>query len=202
MRPDDPECLVSSWIRSCRPDLRAHSTSGSDAGVAVAGLQVQVLATARAKSLAVFLAERAAGQGEKHLFAHDILKRETALFIIADFGLVEGNCALAGVGVGGLRAEDEVEVAGERGGDGLDAAGAEQLKVALVGGAQADVGDLLAVAAVFDDEVGAAGDRQRADLGDVGGVVERAGRDGFGEEERLLFELEGSDEHDIKGRAM
>jgi hypothetical protein len=80
-------------------------------GVAVAGCEVQVLATARAKSLAVFLAERAAGQGEKHLFAHDILKRKTALFIIADFGLVRGNGSLAGVGVGGLRAEDQVEAA-------------------------------------------------------------------------------------------
>jgi hypothetical protein len=156
------------------------------------------LATARAKSFAVFFAERAAGQGEKHLFAHDIFKRETALFIIADFGLVEGNGALAGLCVCGLGAEDEVEVAGERGGDGFDAAGAEEFEVALVGGAQADVGDLLAVTAVFDDEVGAAGDGERADLGDVGGVVERAGKDGFREEEGLFFELEGGDEHTLR----
>jgi len=171
-------------------------------GVAVAGFEVQVLATARAKSLAVFLAERAGGQGEKHLFAHDILKQKSTLFIIPDFGLVEGDCALTGLGIGGLGAEDEVEVAGERRGDGLDAAGAEELEIALVGGAEADVGDLLTVAAVFDDEVGAAGDRKRSNLGDVGGVVEHAGGDGFREEERFLFELERGDKHVFKGRAL
>ena len=112
---------------------------------------------------------RACGrQGEEHLFAHDIFKGKSALFIVPDFGLVEGNCAFAGLGVGGLGAEDEVEVAAERGADGLDAAGAEELEVAGEGGADADVGDLLVVAAVFDDEVGAAGDGEGADLGDVG----------------------------------
>ena len=38
-------------------------------------------------------------------------------------------------------------------------------------------------------------DGEGADLLDVGGVVERAGGNGFGEEERLLFELEGGDQH-------
>ena len=131
---------------------------GVGRGFAVAGLLVQVLAAARAKSFAVFFAEGAAGQGEKHLFTHNIFKRETALLIIADFGLILRNRPLAGVGVGGLRSEDEVEAASEGGGDGFDAASAEEFEVALVGGAQADVGDLLPVAAVFDDEVGAPGD--------------------------------------------
>ena len=58
------------------------------------------------------------GQGEKHLFAHDILKRETALFIVTDFGLVGRDGTLAWVGVCGLRTEDEVEVAGELRGTG------------------------------------------------------------------------------------
>ncbi len=148
-------------------------------------LEVQVLATARAKSFAVFFAERAGGQGEKHLFAHNIFKRETALLIVADFGLIVRNGPFTGVGVGGLRAEDEVELAGERGGDRLDTAGAEEFEVAMVRSAQADVGDLFAMAAVLDDEVGAASDGKRAGLRDVGGVVQRAHGDGFVEEERL-----------------
>jgi hypothetical protein len=171
-------------------------------GVAGAGCEVKVLATARTKSLAVFFAERAGGQGEKHLFAHDIFKRETALLIVTDFSLVGCDGAFTGVGVGGLWAEDEVELAGERSGDGLDTARAEELEVAMVGGAQADVRDLLAVAAVLDDEVGAASDGKRAGLSDVGSVVQRAHGDGFVEEERLDFELKGSDEHEVKGRAM
>ena len=65
----------------------------------------------------------------------------------------------------------------------------------MVRGAEADVRDLLAVAAMLDDEVGAAGDRQRADLSDVRSVFERAGRDGFVEEEGFFFELERGDEH-------
>jgi hypothetical protein len=37
---------------------------------------------------------------------------------------------------------------------------------------------------------------------DVGSVVERALGDGFVEEERFDFELKGSDEHEVKRRAM
>ena len=61
---------------------------------------------------------------------------------------------------------------------------------------------LFAVAAVLQDEVSATDDGKRANLRDVGGVVERAGRNGFVEKERFLFELERSDEHVVKRRAM
>jgi hypothetical protein len=90
----------------------------------------------------------------------------------------------------------------DRRGHGLDATGAEQLEVAVVGRAQADVGDMLAVAAMLDDEIGAAGDGQRTNLGNIRGIVERAGRDGFIEQERFFFELKGSDEHAVNVRAM
>ena len=109
-----------------------------------------------------------------------------------------GSGSEAGRSVGpGDAAEGEA-----RRGHGLDATGAEQLEVAVVGRAQADVGDMLAVAAMLDDEIGAAGDGQGTNLGDVGGIVERAGRDGFIEQERFFFELKGSDEHVVNVRAM
>jgi hypothetical protein len=158
-------------------------------GFAITGCEVQVLATARTKSLAVFFAERAGGQGEKHLFAHDILKRETTFIIITDFGLVWGDGALAGLCIGGLGAKDEVELSADRSGNRLDTSRAEQFKVSMVGSADANVGDVLAVTAVLDDEVGAPDDGQRANLRDVWGVVERAGGDRFVEEERPVFEL-------------
>ena len=86
-----------------------------------------------------------------------------------------------GIGFGGT--EDEVEVTGEGLGDGLDAAGAEDLEVALVGGAEADVVDLRVGAALFaavlDEEVGLAFYRERRDLADVGGVFEESGSDGL-----------------------
>jgi hypothetical protein len=61
---------------------------------------------------------------------------------------------------------------------------------------------MLAVAAMLDDEIGAAGDGQRTNLGNIRGIVERAGRDGFIEQERFFFELKGSDEHVVNVRAM
>jgi hypothetical protein len=150
-------------------------------GFAITGCEVQVLATARTKSLAVFFAERAGG--------HDILKRETTFIIITDFGLVWGDGALAGLCIGGLGAKDEVELSADRSGNRLDTSRAEQFKVSMVGSADANVGDVLAVTAVLDDEVGAPDDGQRANLRDVWGVVERAGGDRFVEEERPVFEL-------------
>jgi len=55
---------------------------------------------------------------------------------------------------------------------------------------------------VLDKEIGAANHGKRANLRDVGSVVERALRDGFVEEERFYFELKGGNEHNVKGRAM
>ncbi len=49
------------------------------------------------------------------------------------------------------------------------------------------------------EEVGDAFDGQGADLADVGGVVEHAGSDGFVELKGLVDELEGGDQHTIKG---
>ena len=103
-----------------------------------------------------------------------------------------GNQAGRSVGPGDA-AEGE-----DRRGHGLDATGAEQLEVAVVGRAQADVGDMLAVAAMLDDEIGAAGDGQRTNLGNIRGIVERAGRDGFIEQERFFFELERGDDHALR----
>jgi hypothetical protein len=144
---------------------------------AVACTGVQVLPAVDAKSLAVLLAERTPGQGEQHLFPHDVLEQQTVLSIIPYFGLIFSNCAFSWLGVGVFRAEEEVEVAGERDGDRLDAAGAEDFEVALVIGADADVFDDLLGAAVFGDEVSFAFDGERAYLAGVGSVVDGAGRD-------------------------
>jgi hypothetical protein len=159
------------------------------------GGAVQILTTAGAKSFAVRRAERAAGQGEQHLFAHDILKQKTALFIIPDFCLVDGNCALAGFGVGGLGAEDKVEVAVDGDGDGLDAAGAEDLELAFVGGTEADIVDVFVMAAMFDEQVGAALDGEGTNLADVDGVVDHPGSDGLVDDKRLFFEIERGYQH-------
>ena len=193
---------TAEWCRSlyllgldCAGQPRKRSPPRIGGGFAFAGSCVQVLAAARAKSFAVRIAECAAGQGEKHLFPHDVFKRKTALFIIADFSLICGDRSLPGIGVGPCRAKDEVEVAFDGSMDRFETPGAELVEIPLVGGAEADVGDLVVVAAVLDDEVGAAGDGHGADLGDVWGVFERTGGDGFVEEERFLLELERGDEH-------
>ena len=142
-----------------------------------------------AKSLAVLLAERTPGQGEQHLFPHDVLEQQTVLSIIPYFGLIFGDGAFSGFGVGVFGAEEEVEAAGERDGNGFDAAGAEDFEVALVIGADADVFDDLLGAAVFDEEVGFAVDGERAYLAGVGSVVDGAGGDGLVEEEGVILQV-------------
>lgn len=166
--------------------------------VAGALCKIQILTTAGAKPLAVRLAEGTSWQGEQHLLAYHILKQKTALLIIPYFGLIFGNCVLAGGGIGGFGAKDEVEVAGEWGGDGLDAAGAEYLELSAKLGPEADVVDVGVGAAVLDEEVGQPFDGERAYLVDVGGVVQGTGGDGFIELERLINELERGNQHVLR----
>jgi hypothetical protein len=148
--------------------------------------KIQILTTAGTKPLAVRFAEGTTWQGEQHLLTHHILEQKTALLIIPYFGLVFRNCVLSGDGVGVFGAEDEVEIALEGGVNGLDAAGAEDLEVALVGCADADVVDVRVGGAVLDEEVGLALDGQWAYLVDVGGVVQGTGSEGFVEVEGLV----------------
>jgi hypothetical protein len=193
------DSLLLDFDRTCQsrkripPGISRSLITGADGAV-------QVLATVWAKSFAVRRAERAAGQGEKHLFAHDVFKQKTTLFIIPDFCLVYGNCAFSGFGIGTLRAEDEVELPGHGDGDGFDAAGAEDLEVAMEGGAEADVVDKFMGATVLDEEIRAAIDGKVAGLMDICGVVDGAGRDRFVELEGISFEVERSDEHIFKGK--
>ena len=63
-------------------------------------LGVPVSAAARAEPFAVFHAQGSGRQGQKHLFAQNILKQETVLLIITDFGLVRRDGALGGGGIG------------------------------------------------------------------------------------------------------
>jgi hypothetical protein len=141
--------------------------------------KIQILTTAGTKPLAVRFAEGTTWQGEQHLLTHHILEQKTALLIIPYFGLVFRNCVLAGDGIGAFRAEDEVEIALERGGDGLDAAGAENLEVSGVGGSEADVVDVGVGGTMLDEKIGLAFDGELVQLVDVRGVVQDAGGDGF-----------------------
>jgi len=152
--------------------------------IAGALCKIQILTTAGAKSLAVRFAEGTTWQGEQHLLTHHILEQKTALLIIPYFGLIFSNCVFAGDGIGAFGAEDEVEMSFERGRDGFDAAGAEDLEVAGVGGADADVVDVGVGGAVLDEEVGLTFDGEWTYLMDVRGVVE--GGEGFVEVEGLV----------------
>lgn len=153
---------------------------------------VAVCATVRAKALAVLPAERAIGQGKEHLLAHDIFQTEAALFIIPDFGLGfgDGSFALFGVDAGG--AEDEVEVFFDGACDGIEAASAEKFEVAVEVGADADVVDDVAGAAVFFDAFGGALDVKWAGLADVEGVVDGAGR-------KVFVDVQGDGDEVLRG---
>ena len=160
---------------------------------AVAGSVVQVFSAGGAEAFAMFAAERPSGQGKEHLLPHDILQQQAGGSIIPYFGLVFCDGALAGFGVGGLGAEEEVETAGERDLDGLDATCAEDLEGALIVGADADVLDDFLGSAMLDDEVGFALDGERAELAGVGSVVDGLGSDLLVEFEGFVLELERGD---------
>lgn len=164
-----------------------------------ADCEVLVLTTTRAEALTVRFAEGSSGQGQQHLLAHDVLEQKTALFIIPDFSLICGNCVFAHLAIGFGRAEDEVELASDGLGDWFNAASTEDLEVAVVGGAQANVVDLGAsaalFAAVFDKEIGLSLDGQWGDLADVGAVVQRAGSDGLVDLEGFVEELGRGNDH-------
>jgi hypothetical protein len=109
---------------------------------------------------------------------------------------------LAGCGVDPGWPEDEVEVPGYGLGNRLDAAGAEDLELALVGGAEADVLDLGVRATLFvvvlDDEVGLTLYGQWRYLACVLAVVEDARSDDLVDLKGLVEELNGSDEHGLR----
>ena len=87
-------------------------------------------------------------------------------------------------------------------GDGLDAAGAEDFEVAVISGAEADVVHLRSCtalfAAVLDEQVGLAFDRERGDLADVGGVVQRVREGWFRRSKGFIEELDRGDDHDLR----
>jgi hypothetical protein len=160
-----------------------------------AGLLVQILAAARAKSFAVRLTENAIREGQQHLLPQHVFQQQTTLFIIPDFSVIGRNGVLPGDGIGVCGAEDEVKLLVEGLLDGFDAAGAGGLKDADVPGAEADVVDDLFGAAVLGDEVGLAFDGQGAFLVDDLAEVDGSGGEGLVDPEGFIKKLEGGDKH-------
>jgi hypothetical protein len=93
-------------------------------------MEIAVLAAARAKSLAVGLAQRPDRQGQKHLLPQHIFKQQTVFLIIPDFGLrcCDGPFREAGISPQGPVNEVKFRRQGHL--DRLDAAGARYLKFA------------------------------------------------------------------------
>jgi hypothetical protein len=115
----------------------------------VARLAVAVLTAARAKSLAVWLAQRLHRQGQKYLLPKHIFKPQTVLLIIPDFCLRRSNRPFRGLGIGSRGAEDQVEFRTEGNFDGFYAARAGNLKLAGKLPPEADVGDNISGTAVL-----------------------------------------------------
>jgi hypothetical protein len=113
--------------------------------------------------------------------------------IITDFGLICCNRPFTGVGIGVFGAEDEVKIGFEGYGNGIDAAGTENLEVGTVMGPETDVVDVGVGAAMLDDEIGYTFDRKGTYLSDVGGELEGAGGNGLIEFQGFVDELERGD---------
>ena len=124
--------------------------------IAGAGWLLRFCTAARAKSLAVRLAQRSDRQGQKHLLAQHILKHKTVSLIITDFGLRRSNGAFGGVGIGRRGAEDEVKIGCQGNLHRLDAAGAGNLEVAGKAALEPDVGHDVLGPAVLVQHLGMA----------------------------------------------
>jgi hypothetical protein len=143
----------------------------------------------RAEAFAISLAENACRKGQQNLLPEDILQIQTISLIIPDFGLGRGD-GIVLFEVGQARgAVEEVEVAFQRLGYGLDAAGAGQLKRALIVGADADVGDDLVGAMMLLDQVGATIDGQRAGGDDFVAVGDGCGAVDLGKFDGILEQV-------------
>jgi hypothetical protein len=167
----------------CPPRIALASFASTELGIPIPS-------TARAKSLTVLLAERSRGQGEQHLLAQYVFNRKTASFIVPDFRIGGRDSVFRGVYVDTGGTEKQIEVFFQAMGDRIEAAGAGHLEVALVGGAQTDIVDMLMSPAMLGDEVGSAAYRHAVQLPDAGAVVDGAGRNGLAKLKRLPFQIE------------
>jgi hypothetical protein len=158
--------------------------------IASTDLDIPILSTARAESFAVLPAERSRGQGEQHLLAQYVLNRKTASFIVPDFRIGGRDGVFRGVYIDTGGTEKQVEVFIQAMGDRIEAAGAGHFEVALVGGAQTDVVNMLVGPAMFGEEVRAAAYWHAVQLPDAGAVIDGAGGNGFAELKRLPFQIE------------
>jgi hypothetical protein len=131
-----------------------------------------------AEPLAVFTAQGLGWKGQQHLLTQDVLQLDSILLIITDFGLGGGNGMLGSFAIRPGRSKKQVELPGKRMFDGIEAAGAEDLKAARVGGADPDVVDQLPGAAMLDEQVGAALNSERIELLNTESIVDTAGRKG------------------------
>jgi hypothetical protein len=117
--------------------------------IAVARLGVPVLAAARAKSLAVRLAQGSDRQGQKHLLTQHIFKQKTVSLIIPDFRFRRSNGPFQRLRIGHCGPEDQVVFGLQRDFDRLHAACAGDLEFARKATLEPNVGHYILGAAVL-----------------------------------------------------
>jgi hypothetical protein len=137
-----PDCRKTAAARDRFSTLRFHPAAEIGqrcppriglACIASTNLDIPILSTARAQSLAVLLAERSCRQGKQHLLAQNVLNRKTASFIVPDFRIGGRDGVLRSVYVHTSGAEKQVELFIQPMGDRIEAAGARHFEVTLVG---------------------------------------------------------------------
>jgi hypothetical protein len=159
------------------------------------GLGIPIPSTARAKTLAILLAERSRGQGEQNLLTQYVLNRKTASFIVPDFRVGGRDSVFRAVYVDTGGAEKQVEVFFQPMGHRIEAAGARHFEVGLVGRAQTNVVNLIVAPAMLGEQVSAAAHRHTVQLTDAGAVIDGAGGNRLAEFKRLPFQIEHGNQY-------
>src|SRR5271157_4900929 len=158
-------------------------------------LDVQVAPAMRTQSFAIFAAKRPHWRGQQHLLAQGVFQQQTFALIVADLGLGFGDRHLVGAAVHAQRPVDQVKRPVHVMADRLQAAGATKLQVRLDLANQPDVFDILMMAAMLHDPLGAAVAVQRADLAKVGPKLDGAGLKRLVELQIAEFQFPNPNQH-------
>ena len=142
-------------------------------------LDVQIAPAVRTQSLALFAAQGAYRRGQQNLLAEDIFQQKTLALIIADFGFRLADGRLIPAAIHTQRPVDQIKtlvyVVRHR----IETASATELQFRRYAANQANVFDVLMMAAMLHNQLGPAFATQRSALPELRPKFDHAGLEVF-----------------------
>ena len=158
-------------------------------------LDIQVAAAVRTQSLAIFAAQRPNRRRQKHLLAQSIFQKQALAHIIADFGLGLADGGLFRTPVHTLWSKDQVETSVDIVPHRLQTASTAELEMRLNAADQADVLDILMMAAMLHHQIGTTLAMQWANLTKFGAELDSSGLIAFVKLQVVEFQFPNTNQH-------